>query len=472
MQKLWSEVCVIGGGPAGSAAAIRLAQCGHSVCLVEQAEFPRAHVGESLSPGVWPVLESLGVREEVAIGARFPSGTLLRWSGSETFRRNDQWPSGGLVDRGEFDVALLSHARSWGVQVIQPARASARRLPDGWEVHAIGAEVTQVSCAWLVDGSGRLGCMERRRSRFSPSTLALWLRLRETASGNARIEARPDGWLWAAPIGDGVTSLLYCCDPSAWKQRETRGTESALREVLTNSDLFKSFSRYPAIEPVRVMDASCSYALSSIGPGYVKVGEASFAIDPLSSCGIEKALQSAVVGAIAAHTLLKHPGRSGLCRRMMQKRVEEAVAQHAEWSGSYYGEVGIHADRPFWASRSRNLLRSPPIRPLRADLPKRETRVCLSLTARWTEEPCITGNEISSRAAVHTESLPRPVAYVEGVEIAPLLQALPSEIEVGALVSRWTGELSSFKAGRIAAWLWYHRIIHEVHFPAGAEVHP
>jgi flavin-dependent dehydrogenase len=39
------EVCVIGGGPAGSTLARRLALLGHEVCLVEWLAFPRWHIG-------------------------------------------------------------------------------------------------------------------------------------------------------------------------------------------------------------------------------------------------------------------------------------------------------------------------------------------------------------------------------------------------------------------------------------------
>jgi len=39
------EIIVIGGGPAGSTAATRLAGAGHDVLLLEKAKFPREHVG-------------------------------------------------------------------------------------------------------------------------------------------------------------------------------------------------------------------------------------------------------------------------------------------------------------------------------------------------------------------------------------------------------------------------------------------
>src|SRR5687768_5696984 len=61
MQDLY-DVAIIGGGPAGSTAAPRLAGAGRRVIVLEREKFPRFHIGESLLPYSMPVFERLGVR--------------------------------------------------------------------------------------------------------------------------------------------------------------------------------------------------------------------------------------------------------------------------------------------------------------------------------------------------------------------------------------------------------------------------
>ena len=63
------DVLIIGGGPAGSTAGALLAQRGFRVTLLEKAHHPRFHIGESLLPANLPLLEQLGVGDQVkAVG--------------------------------------------------------------------------------------------------------------------------------------------------------------------------------------------------------------------------------------------------------------------------------------------------------------------------------------------------------------------------------------------------------------------
>jgi 2-polyprenyl-6-methoxyphenol hydroxylase-like FAD-dependent oxidoreductase len=59
------DVLVIGGGPGGSTISAFLAQKGWKVVLLEKVHHPRFHIGESLLPLNLPLLERLGVLDQV-----------------------------------------------------------------------------------------------------------------------------------------------------------------------------------------------------------------------------------------------------------------------------------------------------------------------------------------------------------------------------------------------------------------------
>src|SRR5438552_6936188 len=60
------DAIIIGGGPAGSAAAISLAQRGARVLLLEEKRMPRGKLcGEFITPECFPSLERLGVMDRM-----------------------------------------------------------------------------------------------------------------------------------------------------------------------------------------------------------------------------------------------------------------------------------------------------------------------------------------------------------------------------------------------------------------------
>ena len=72
------DVLVIGGGPAGSTVAAVLAERGRDVVVVEKAQHPRFHIGESLLPANLPLFDRLGIADEVrSIGLYKPGAEFV-----------------------------------------------------------------------------------------------------------------------------------------------------------------------------------------------------------------------------------------------------------------------------------------------------------------------------------------------------------------------------------------------------------
>ena len=464
MYDLELDVCVVGGGPAGALVALRLATLGHRVCLLERQVFPRPQVGESLSPGIWPLLDSVGLGEIISrTSFRAPDNTLLCWAESEPqLLPSDARAGALLVDRSRFDALLLEAARKAGVYVVQPAQARTTRTPKGWQIFADGEERLHILAKTLVDAAGRKGCLGRRRVAFFPRTMALWAHLDFNHDCATRVEAIPEGWLWAAPIADNKVSLLFFCDPSHIRQGSGRDMERLLRERTTKTVLFSGFAQAVFSRPVAARDATCAYATEPTGADYVMVGEANYSLDPLSSTGVEKALQSALTGAAVVNTLLNHPERSNLCTQFYRDRQQEAVTTHTVWMNQYYREVERHAGKPFWNARRAASIPYPNV-PLAKQLaqPRLTTSVRLAPEVSLTRETCVIHDEIATRPGLRAPSLMRPVVFLNGIEIGLLLADLASNPTWQDLLASWSRRIPPASAERVAAWLWEKRILCE-----------
>ena len=131
-QQPTTDVAVIGGGPAGSAAATMLAQQGWRVVLLERERFPREHVGESLLPASMPVLEELGAMDAVQAAGFLPKyGATMVWGRdpepwSWHFRETSvQYPHAYQVWRPTFDHILMQNARKRGAEVREGCHVAA-----------------------------------------------------------------------------------------------------------------------------------------------------------------------------------------------------------------------------------------------------------------------------------------------------------------------------------------------------------
>ena len=133
------DVLVIGGGPGGSTVAALLAQQGRRVVLMEKELHPRFHIGESLLPANMPLLDELGVREEVnAIGMpKWGVEFISPHHGHTTdLRFTDAWDKsleGAFqVRRSVFDHILLRNAARKGAEVLEEHRVREAEFLPGF----------------------------------------------------------------------------------------------------------------------------------------------------------------------------------------------------------------------------------------------------------------------------------------------------------------------------------------------------
>jgi len=131
------DVCVIGGGPAGSTAATFIAMCGHRVLLLEREALPVYKIGESLLPStIHGICAMLGVTEELkAQNFIRKLGGTFRWGKSPepwtfAFAESSRFPGptsyAYQVERIKFDLVLLNNAKRKGVEVREEHRAAIR----------------------------------------------------------------------------------------------------------------------------------------------------------------------------------------------------------------------------------------------------------------------------------------------------------------------------------------------------------
>jgi flavin-dependent dehydrogenase len=113
------DVVVVGAGPAGATAAILLRRKGLRVALVDQAGFPREDVRAGwLNARVAPLLAELNVTFDRLHDAAFRRVTFFNADFTKQIQPALEHAPGFLIDRCEFDNALVAAARTSGVSIV------------------------------------------------------------------------------------------------------------------------------------------------------------------------------------------------------------------------------------------------------------------------------------------------------------------------------------------------------------------
>jgi geranylgeranyl reductase family protein len=356
------DVLVVGGGPAGSAAAYWLAEAGHDVLVVEKKRFPREKTcGDGLTPRAVAQLEDMGLGERLAADHLRYEGlrsiahgiTLeLEWPEHPTF------PSYGYVvrrrdlDEMVADRAVKAGARLWqGAEAVAPITeggilrgATIRKKEDGADRDVRARYVV------VADGSNsRFGRMlGSARDRTYPMGMAVRGYFRSPRHDDPWIESHLDlrdkagnslpGYGWIFPVGDGTINVGVglLSTFSGWKEVNTSHLMDAF--CATAPDSWEISPETACGAPTGGKLPTGFSVKPMVGPTWVQVGDAAGAVNPFNGEGISVAYETGRFAAEAIDEALRT--RDGLALRGYQTRLDETYALYFKVARVFVRAIG------------------------------------------------------------------------------------------------------------------------------------
>lgn len=317
------DLAIVGGGPAGTAAALEARRHGMRVAIWERDRFPRDKVcGEFLSaeslpllteeiPGIVPQASTIRRSEFIA-----PSGQVYSF---------DLPNPGRGLSRRLMDEALWQAANSAGalthegevIKRLQKLSPSTNHR-EGWEIESSSGTTTRttavlVACGrwWMIEGLPSPA--RQRKNGAAGHWMGAKAHFKDVAPRDAvEMYFFPGGYCGLAPIEYGMYNV--CCLVHRNLARE--GTAGGLGDL---SSWLRKIARHPALA-TRLRGATQVSETVSTAPlrparlrgeceGTLLAGDAAGFLDPFTGDGISMALHS---GRLAASEIANAWSRMGM----------------------------------------------------------------------------------------------------------------------------------------------------------------
>ena len=323
------DVLIIGGGPAGCAAASILAEHGHRVLVLEREKFPRYHIGESLIPfcygpmerlGLVPKMKASGFQKKFSVQFVQPNGRASQ--PFYFFNRYDRETiaSTWQVLRSEFDLMLMQHARDRGAEIFEEI-AVKELLREGERVVGVRAqtksgEIVELRAPMTLDCTGKESFTAVRNGwRVKDpylNKIAVWTYYqgskREVGidEGQTTVAMLPEkGWFWHIPQHNDRVSVGVVAEGKYLTRGGVKDPRTIFaREVGENLWIKDHLSVGRQVGDYFLTSEYSFHARHCGSEGLLLVGDAFCFLDPVFSSGLMLALKSGVLAGDAVHAAL------------------------------------------------------------------------------------------------------------------------------------------------------------------------
>ncbi|MFN0141666.1 MAG: FAD-dependent oxidoreductase [Pyrinomonadaceae bacterium] len=312
------DIAIVGAGPAGSSAAIRLALAGKRVVLVEKEKFPRHKLcGEFISPECRDHFDELGVHDAMREAGGVEIAKTIFYSRSG---KGVEVPSPDLsgvgsahkhalgLSRAEMDMLLIARARQVGVDVFEETSV-VDLLQENDTVVGVKTRARDIRARVTLDGSGRMRILARRASSGDGIRKAEFVAFKTHVSGcgvcedTCEIFSYRRGYGGSSRVESGLHNLCFIAAAADVKQLGS-DPERVLREIVcTNKRAAEVFKEINFVGEWHAVGIE-RYGRGEIAPqlGLLTIGDSAAFIDPFTGSGMLLALESARVAVEAIVT--------------------------------------------------------------------------------------------------------------------------------------------------------------------------
>ncbi len=324
-----TDVLIVGGGPAGAASALFLKRQGIDSLIVEAEDFPRYHIGESMTGAAGQLLRDLGLEGEMT-RLRFPVKCGVKVFGKSSAGNwfvpvRGRGADGNMFDaetwqvrRSEFDKMLLDKALDGGATLIH-GKATRPVIRDGVvkgaHVSMRGGGQLTIESEMLLDCSGQSTWLANLGGVTGPKyvgaydkQIAVFSHVRGAIrdSGTARDERKDNTlifykekyhWAWFIPIDDETVSVGVVAPSSLLPKGESLHSYLTRELPELHPELKRRLPVLDLVEEVRAIPNYSYQVRDFCGKGFICIGDAHRFVDPIFSFGLSAALREAEFAA-------------------------------------------------------------------------------------------------------------------------------------------------------------------------------